>query len=154
MAQTPAVFRHTGTMLDYTPDADKTAGDVVVQEKLIGICKSDIAADAKGAICVNGVFDMPKDTSDITAVGTPLYWDEDGDPYGGTAGSGCLTTTATNNTFAGWALELAGATTGMVETLLRSANDADTMATDDLSDVGTVDHTAAPGAIRSTVVAP
>jgi len=142
MAQTPAVFRNTGTMLDYTPDEDRTAGDVVVQENLVGICKSDITSGVKGAMCVNGVFDMPKDTSDITAIGAPLYWDEDGDPYGGTAGTGCLTTTATSNTFAGWALEVAGTTTGMVETLLRSANDTDTMATDDLTDVGTVDHTA------------
>lgn len=142
MAQTPATFVQEGNMLDYTPDTDKTAGDVVVQEKLVGICKSDIAASRLGAICVSGVFNVPKDTSNITAAGTAVYWDEDGDPYGGTAGSGCATTTATGNTFMGWALEVADATTGMVKILLRSANDADTMATDDLSDVGTVDHTA------------
>ncbi len=142
MPQTPAVFRSSGIMIDYTPDSAKTAGDVVVQGKLVGICKSDIAAGSKGALCISGAFDVPKDASDVTLVGTPIFWDADGSPVGGTALSGCVTTTATGNTFMGWALEVAGTTVGMMEILLRSANDADTMGTDDLSDVGTVDHTA------------
>jgi predicted RecA/RadA family phage recombinase len=142
MTQTPAVFRHPGAMIDYTPSAAKTAGDVVVQGKLVGVCKSDIVANEKGALAVSGVFNMPKDASVISAAGTPLFWDEDGSPVGGTALSGAITTTATGNTFAGWALETAAADVGDVDVLLRSANDADTMSTDDLSDVGTVDHTA------------
>ncbi len=142
MAQEPAIFVQSGVMIDYTPASAVTAGDVVVQEKLVGIAKLDIAANTRGALCVAGVFDAPKDSSNVTDVGTPLYWDADGSPVDGTALSGALTTTATGNTFAGWALETAGAAVGTIRFLLRSANDADTMGTDDLSDVGTVAHTA------------
>lgn len=142
MAQEPAKFVHSGLSIDHTPSAAVTAGDVVVQGKLVGIAKVDIAAAEKGALCVTGVFDAPKDNSNITAVGTALYWDADGNPVDGTAGTGCLTTTATGNTFAGWSLAIAGTTVGTVRFLLRSVNDTTSIGLDNLSDVGTIAHAA------------
>jgi len=137
-----ATFVQSGEQIDYTPNSAVAAGAVVVQGKLVGVAKQPIAANVLGALAVTGGFRGPKDSSNITAVGTMLYWDEDGNPVGGVAGSGALTTTATGNAFAGWALEIAGAGVGTVLFFLRSANDKSSLATDDLSNVGTVAHTA------------
>jgi hypothetical protein len=42
--------------------------------------------------------------------GAALYWDADGDPLGGTAGTGAITTTSSNNTFVGFAVGAAAET--------------------------------------------
>ena len=55
-----ATFVHDGKSIDYTPGADVSAGDVVVQNDLVGIAKLDIASGALGALAVTGVFDVPK----------------------------------------------------------------------------------------------
>jgi predicted RecA/RadA family phage recombinase len=72
-----AVYVHDGNAIDYTPGADVTSGDVVVQGDLIGVAKQPIAANALGALAVTGVLDFPKATGGGTAitVGTKLYWD-------------------------------------------------------------------------------
>ncbi len=72
-----ARFIHDGSSIDYTPAADVTAGDVVVQGDLIGIAKLDIAADALGALAVTGVFDVPKTAGvgEAIAAGAKVYWD-------------------------------------------------------------------------------
>ncbi len=72
-----ATFIHDGKAIDYTPGADVSAGDVVVQEDLIGIAKLDIAANALGALAVTGVFDVPKTagSGEAIAAGAEVYWD-------------------------------------------------------------------------------
>ena len=72
-----AQFVHDGKSIDYTPGADVTAGDVVVQGDLIGVAKLDIAADILGALAVAGVFDFPKATGGGSAIaaGAIVYWD-------------------------------------------------------------------------------
>lgn len=140
MAQTPAVFVAEGLSIPYTPGGAVAPGDVLVQGKLVGIATQNIAASALGVLCVHGIFNMPKDNSDITAIGTALYWDTNGSPVGGTALSGAVTTTATANQFCGWALEVAGVGVGMVRVLLRSVNDTTAIGLDNLTDVGTIAH--------------
>jgi len=73
-----ARFVQTGNAIDYTPDADVSAGDVVVQNDLVGVAKLDIKADALGALAVTGVFDFPKATGVDTGIdaGLQVYWDE------------------------------------------------------------------------------
>jgi predicted RecA/RadA family phage recombinase len=73
-----AQFIHDGKSIDYTPGADVSAGDVVVQNDLIGIAKLDIASGALGALAVSGVFDMPKATGSAIDVGEKVYWDAGG----------------------------------------------------------------------------
>lgn len=122
MAQTPAVLRSSDCSIDYTPGSAKTAGDVVViGTNLIGITTSDIAADTLGSLAVEGIFNVPKDASAVT-VGLPLYWDADGDPVGGTAGSGAFSTNSALGPFAGFALEAAGTGVGDCDMLLRSVD--------------------------------
>ena len=72
-----ATFVHDGKSIDYTPGADVSAGDVVVQNDLIGIAKLDIASGVLGALAVTGVFDVPKTAGvgEAIAAGARVYWD-------------------------------------------------------------------------------
>ena len=114
MAQ--ATFVQEGRSIDHTPVAAVAAGQVVVQGSMIGVAKTPIAAGALGALAVRGIFDVVK-ANEEQALGAALYWDADGDPYGGTAGTGCATTTAGGNTFIGFAQAAAGATDETVRVL-------------------------------------
>lgn len=107
MAQ--ATFVHNGVYVDYTPSSAVTAGDVVVQGTLVGVATSDIAANALGALVTEGVFDIAKVTGAITA-GAAVYWDADGDPLGGTSGTGAATTTSSGNTLIGKVVKAAAET--------------------------------------------
>ena len=69
-------FVQNGHSIDYTPGADVTAGDVVVQGDLVGVAKQDIKANVLGAQAVTGVFDFPKAAGDGgIAAGARCYWD-------------------------------------------------------------------------------
>jgi predicted RecA/RadA family phage recombinase len=72
-----AQFIHDGKSIDYTPGADVSAGDVVVQNDLVGIAKLDIASGTLGALAVTGVFDLPKATGvgEAIGAGAKVYWD-------------------------------------------------------------------------------
>jgi predicted RecA/RadA family phage recombinase len=122
MAQTPATRRSEDCSIDHTPVSAKTAGDVVViGTNLIGIATDDIAASTLGSLAVEGIFNVPKDSSNVTA-GLPLYWDDNGDPVGGTAGSGAFSSNSALGPFAGFALEAAGTGVGDVDMVLRSVD--------------------------------
>lgn len=73
-----ATYIHEGNALDYTPGADVAAGDVIVQNELVGVSKRDIPANTLGSLSVAGVFDFPKATGGGTAIdeGLDVYWDE------------------------------------------------------------------------------
>lgn len=88
MAQ--AVFVHDGCAIDYTPGADVTGGDVVVQGSLIGVAKLDIKSGKPGALTVEGVFDFAKaGGAGVTfAVGALAYWDDTNNLAVATDGSG------------------------------------------------------------------
>jgi predicted RecA/RadA family phage recombinase len=121
MPQTPIVMRHSpADTLDYTPGSAVLAGTVyVIGTTVVTIVSKDIAANEKGAVAVRGVFNVPKDNSNVAA-GDALYWDADGSPVGGDALSGAFTKTANGNTFAGIALEAAGTGVGDCDMFLRS----------------------------------
>jgi len=88
MAETYQAKTHSlGESMDYTPSSAVAAGDVVVQGELVGVAKTSIAANVKGALSLEGVFTVVKLAAAV-AVGDLLYWDITGNPYGGTAGSG------------------------------------------------------------------
>jgi predicted RecA/RadA family phage recombinase len=114
--QFQAAFIEAGASIDYTPVSAVKAGQVVVQGSMIGVAKTPIAAGTLGALAVRGLFDVVK-ANEQQALGAALYWDADGNPYGGTAGTGCATTTAGGNTFIGFVLAAAGATDETVRVL-------------------------------------
>ncbi len=72
----PTRFVHDGTSIDYTPSSAVTAGDVIVQNDLVGVAKRDIAANVLGALAIAGVFDFPKSTAGGSAIaaGVTVYW--------------------------------------------------------------------------------
>ncbi len=93
-----AKYVHKGDSIDYTPAEFVNAGDVVVQENLVGVARLDIQAETLGSLAVVGVFDVTKDSSEV-ATGSAVYWD-DTDKN--------ATSTATENYYLGKAV--AGAT--------------------------------------------
>ena len=138
-----ATFIQGGAAIDYTPGSAVAAGDVVVLSGLIGIAKQPIAASELGALAVTGIFDVVKAEEALATVGGKVYWDADGDPYGGTAGTGAATATASGNTFLGFVLVAAAETGSTVRILLvPSAAAAESLGLGDLSDVGAVLYTA------------
>lgn len=116
MAQ--ALYRAKGQSVDYTPGADVAAGQVVVQNGFVGVANRPIPANTLGALTVYGVFSIVKAAAEGINAGAAVYWDADGNPQGGEAGSGCLTATAEGNTFAGYAIAAAGANDERLTTLL------------------------------------
>jgi len=72
-----ATFVHDGGSIDYTPSSAVAAGDVVVQNNLVGVARTPIAANALGSLAVAGVFDVPKatGTGKAIAAGKTVYWD-------------------------------------------------------------------------------
>lgn len=92
----------TGDALDYTPGSAVVEGAVVVIGGLVCVAERAIAASVKGAVSRKGVYRMPKASGEgAIAAGAEVYWDEDGNPDGGTAGTGAITETSAGNVYAG-----------------------------------------------------
>lgn len=101
-----------GASLDYTPGSAVASGDVVVLGSIgVGIADHDIPANTLGAVVVDGLVEFPKATGAITAY-AKVYWDN-------TAKN--VTTTATNNTLAGYAVAAAASGDATVRVKLMKA---------------------------------
>lgn len=103
MAQSPAFLYSSDDAVDYTPAAAVTGGDVVVSGGIVGIVPTDLAASEKGALQIDGVFQVPKSTGAIVA-GQPIYWNPTGSPDSGDASSGAANQTG-NGTYMGIAVQ-------------------------------------------------
>ena len=84
-------FYQNGAGLDYTPAVARTAGEIVQVGDQVGQAIADIAANALGAAQVKGVV-RARAAAVTGSDGDIVGWDEDGNPYGGTAGTGAVTT--------------------------------------------------------------
>jgi predicted RecA/RadA family phage recombinase len=63
-------------MVDYTPNADVAAGDVVDLGNCVGVAHHPILAGRTGAISVDGgVYDFLKFAGEAIALWAPVYWD-------------------------------------------------------------------------------
>lgn len=102
-------FYSDATPQSFTATADQSAGDVVVDQTRVGVVLADVLDTETGVLIVGtdarGI-EMPKATGAI-AKNAKVYWDEDGNPVSGTAGSGAVTTTSTANLYLGRAAEAA-----------------------------------------------
>jgi len=92
-----------------------SAGDVVRIEDRIGVALEDIANGSSGTIALDEVWDLPK-INCSTSAGEALMWDDDGDPVGGTAGTGAITDGTEGNCAAGFAFEATVGTDTHVKT--------------------------------------
>lgn len=88
----------SGDAIDYTPTSAVAAGAVVVLGTVgVGIAQTAIAANVKGSLVVEGVVEHAKATGAVT-LGAKVYYD---------ATNNVLTTTASGNTLAGYAVAAA-----------------------------------------------
>jgi predicted RecA/RadA family phage recombinase len=86
-----AMYNKSGEVLDYTPAAAVLGGDVVLFGGLAAVVQSDIAASQQGSIVIDGAVLIRK-KDELMQVGLPIWWDANGNPKVGTAGSGAATT--------------------------------------------------------------
>lgn len=95
---TEAKFHAVGDMIKHTPTAARAIGEVFLFNGEAVYALDAIAANADGTVQRKGLARIQKVTGAI-ATGAEVYWDEDGDPLGGTAGTGALTASATAGNF-------------------------------------------------------
>lgn len=69
-----ASYVQDGDLLDYTPASAVAAGDVVVIGSMIGVAPRPIAANALGALAVDGIWEMPVATGATGAQGSAINW--------------------------------------------------------------------------------
>lgn len=88
-----------GNTLDWTngTTAEVSSGDLVVVGDVVGVASGDIAVGGEGVLFTSGVYELPKDTTDISQ-GKTVY-----------AASGKITAT-TGSPVAGKAWKLAAKT--------------------------------------------
>ena len=55
-----ARYIQRGDSIDYTPETDVAAGDIIVLRDLIGVAKLDIKAGELGALAIVGVYEFTK----------------------------------------------------------------------------------------------
>lgn len=90
-----------GDVIDYANASGSTitSGTPVLIGARLGVALADIANGATGSVQVEGVFTVTKLGTDTVAAGALLYWDNTNKR---------LTTTASGNTLAGFAVAAAG----------------------------------------------
>lgn len=89
-----AIYVQKGETLDYTPDADVTAGSIVPLTSRIGIAAAPISAGETGTLQMEGVFRFPKASGEEIQMGAAVFYD---------AATSAITTAADGNTPAGYA---------------------------------------------------
>ncbi|MEL4391283.1 DUF2190 family protein [Shewanella xiamenensis] len=94
-----------GKSISHTPTVAVTSGQALLIGALLALAINNIPANTQGEFVTEGVFELPKKSTDDVALGVDLYWDD-------TANE--LTTTATDNTKVGKAWSAAGNGTATV----------------------------------------
>jgi predicted RecA/RadA family phage recombinase len=92
-------YLQDGEVLDHTAGADIASNAVVVMGVRVGVALAAIADGAVGPVMVEGVFSLAKKSTDVIAQGAIVYWDDTNKE---------VTTTSTDNTLMGYAVEAAG----------------------------------------------
>ena len=105
MAQVPALTYSSDGAIDYTPASAVTGGTVVVLNGIVGVAVTDIAANDKGSLAVEGLFKLPKTTA-AWVRGLPVHWNPSGSPDNGDANS-CAANQLGVGTYAGICAETA-----------------------------------------------
>lgn len=88
-----------GLTIDHAPAAARAAGAGTLIGTRIGVAVNDVALGVSGVFRVQGVFTLPKLTTDVVTQGALLYWDNT---------NLRLTLSSAGNTLAGYAYEAAG----------------------------------------------
>ena len=70
-----AKFIQEGKAIEITAAADITANDVVVFGGIVGVAPADISSGGSGAIQIEGVYEMPKESGLAISGGVAVNWD-------------------------------------------------------------------------------
>lgn len=70
-----ATYVAPGDRIEYTPGSDVSAGAVVDLGNVVGIAITDIAANTKGALWIQGVFDVAKYSGEGITIYDRIYYD-------------------------------------------------------------------------------
>ena len=146
MSQTPAIYKHVGDEVNYTPASTAVnGGDVLVFGSRVYVAPTDIAVGQVGALASRGVFYVPKDGSSFAA-GDAVYWNPTGSPTVGTAGTGCATSTRQGAVLMGLVTPAGAAAAGAanVEVSLGVATGNNRESTETVAAAGTTQATATP----------
>ena len=92
-------FVSQGLTIDHTPAATRAAGAATLIGLRIGVALNDTLLNTSGLFAVDGVFNLPKLSTDVVTQGALLYWDNT---------NLRLTLTSAGNTLAGYAFAAAG----------------------------------------------
>lgn len=100
-----ADYQQKGDTLNYINPTDDfvTAGTLILFGSICGIAATDMVSGQLGTIATTGVWQMPKDTAEITG-GAKVYYDEEND----------VVTATANDAFVGIAVENADAAAATV----------------------------------------
>lgn len=107
--------RQKGETLSFTNNGedDIASGDVVPLPNRIAVAVTDISVGKSGSIDLEGVFELPKKSTDVVEFGDDLYWD--------TANKRLTLTPDANTRYAGIATHDAGNGTTSVNCRLQCA---------------------------------
>lgn len=81
-------YLQAGATVTVTAPANVSSGDVVVVGALVGVAAFDASQNEEVEITTEGVFTLPKKSTDVVAVGNLLYWDATNHYLTLTAGTG------------------------------------------------------------------
>ncbi len=81
-------FVQKGNTITVAAPADVTSGQLVVVGSIVGIAAFAVSSGADVEITVEGVFELPKVTTDVIGQGDKLYWDSGQAKLTKTAGTG------------------------------------------------------------------
>ena len=108
--------------IPWTATSAVSAGDVIVlNTNLFGVVKTDIASNEVGTVYVEGVYEMAKDGSVVTAIGDRVYWVPSGNPFGTTTGTGAASSSSSagTNSCIGCAIETRAISNTTVRVMLQ-----------------------------------
>lgn len=69
-------FIQPGNSIDFTAGADLVSGQGLLIGSLFGVVTGAVANGEKGALLIEGVVELPKNTATAFAVGAPVEWDD------------------------------------------------------------------------------
>jgi hypothetical protein len=135
---------------NYTPTADKTAGDIVEDGGIAGQVKNDIIANELGAIRVAGHIRVNKTHP---GMGHPInvYWDNDGTDVGGATGGAATAILSEGDFLLGSSLAASGTNVAYVDVDLNRRIPVSVVDLNAGTDSGTMPAACAAGTYDETI---
>ena len=70
-----ARYIQRGESIDFFPDRDIAAGEIVIRNGLVGVARIPVKKGTLGSLALSGVFDVTKPVRCAFSAGAAVYWD-------------------------------------------------------------------------------